>query len=116
MRHRVVGKILDRKTGPRQALVKNLAQSLVLYEKITTTEAKARVVRSYVERLVTIGKEPTLAHRRQLLRRLPTHNAVRKVLEVLGPRYASRQGGYTRILKLAPRQGDRAKQAQIEFV
>lgn len=116
MRHRKSGKILDRKVGPRRALVRNLAQSLVLHEKVQTTSAKAKVVRSYVERLVTTGKEPSLAHRRLLLQRLPTEGAVRKVLEVLGPRYKTRIGGYTRTTKLAARQGDRAAMVQIEFV
>lgn len=116
MRHRKVGKVLDRKVGPRTALIKNLAQSVVLYEKVTTTEAKAKVVRPYVERLVTLAKEPTLAHRRLLRRRLPTENAVRKLIEVLGPRYQARAGGYTRLTKLGTRAGDRAKVAHIEFV
>jgi len=116
MRHRKRGKVLDRKVGPRRALYKNLAQSLVLYEKIKTTEAKAKALRPYVERLVTIAKEPTLAHRRLLHTRLPTEGAVRKLLEVLGPRYRNRHGGYTRIIKLGTRQGDRASVAQIEFV
>ena len=116
MRHRKSGKILDRKVGPRTALVKNLAQSLVLHEKVQTTSAKAKVVRSYVEKLVSVGKEPTLAHRRLLLQRLPTQGAVRKVLEVLSPRYKTRAGGYTRTTKLASRQGDRAAMVQIEFV
>lgn len=116
MRHRKTGKILDRKVGPRTALIKNLAQSIVLYEKLKTTHAKAKVVRPYVERLVTLAKEPTLAHRRLLLRRLPTENAVRKLIDVLGPRYKSRAGGYTRITKLGTRPGDRAEVAHIEFV
>jgi large subunit ribosomal protein L17 len=116
MRHRKSGKILDRKVGPRRALIKNLAQSLVLYEKVKTTNAKARVIRSYVERLVTIAKNPSLANRRLLIRRLPTEGSVRKLLEVLGPRYVKRAGGYTRITKLASRQGDRAAMVQIEFI
>lgn len=116
MRHRKVGKVLDRKVGPRTALIKNLAQSIVLYEKVKTTEAKAKAVRPYVERLVSIAKQPTLANRRLLLRRVPTKLAVRKLLEVLGPRYKERAGGYTRITKLGTRPGDRAKVAQIEFV
>lgn len=116
MRHRKSGKILDRKVGPRRALIKNLAQSLVLYEKIKTTNAKARVTRSYVERLVTIAKNPNLSNRRLLIKRLPTEGAVRKLLEVLGPRYVKRAGGYTRITKLASRQGDRAAMVQIEFI
>lgn len=116
MRHRKTGKILDRKVGPRTALIKNLAQSVILYEKVKTTEAKAKAVRSYVERLVTVSKNPTLANRRLLIKRLPTQNAVRKLIEVLGPRYQKRAGGYTRITKLGTRPGDRAEVAQIEFV
>ncbi len=116
MRHRKSGKILDRKVGPRKALIKNLAQSVILYEKVKTTQAKAKAVRPYVERLVTIAKEPTLANRRLLLRRLPTENAVRKLIEVLGPRYKGRAGGYTRITKLGFRAGDRAAVSLVEFV
>lgn len=116
MRHRKKGKILDRKIGPRTALIKNLAQSVILYEKVKTTEAKAKAVKPYVERLVSISKQPTLANRRLLLKRLPTHNAVKKLIEVLGPRYQARAGGYTRITKLGTRPGDRANVAQIEFV
>jgi len=116
MRHRKVTKTLDRKAGARQALIKNLAASLILHEKIKTTDAKARVVRSYVERLITLAKEPTLAHRRLLLKRLPTHGPVRKLLEVLGPRYLKRSGGYTRLIKLGRRQGDGAAVTVVEFV
>jgi large subunit ribosomal protein L17 len=116
MRHRKKGKILGRKIGPRRALVKGLAQSLVLYEKIQTTLAKAQTVRPYVERLVTLAKEPTLTHRRQLLTKLPTEGAVRKLIEVLGPRYKDRKGGYTRMVKLGRRQGDQAEVALVEFV
>lgn len=96
--------------------MKTLAMSLVLYEKIKTTEAKAKVLRPYVERLVTVAKQPTLANRRLLMRKLPTEGSVRKLIEVLGPRYAERKGGYTRITKLGTRQGDRASVSQIEFV
>lgn len=116
MRHRKKSIILDRKVGPRRSLVKNLAQSVVLYEKVTTTQAKAKAIRPYVERLVTAAKVPSLANRRLLLRRLPTEIAVKKLIEVLGPRYKDRQGGYTRITKLKARQGDRAQTAVIEFV
>lgn len=116
MRHRHATKTLDRKVGPRLALVKNLAGSLILYEKIKTTDARARVVRTYVEKLVTLGKVPSLANRRLLLKRLPTENAVKKVLEVLGPRYVERKGGYTRLTKLGSRLGDRAKVVLVEFV
>ncbi|MFH1866806.1 MAG: 50S ribosomal protein L17 [Patescibacteria group bacterium] len=116
MRHRKKSRILGRTKAPRRALMKNLASSLILYEKIKTTEAKAKELRSYVERLVSIGKSNSLAARRLLLRRLPTENAIKKVLEVISPRYQSRQGGYTRIVKLGRRKGDGAPQVLIEFV
>ena len=116
MRHRNKKKILDRKIGPRVALLKNLADSLIVYEKIKTTEAKAKVLRSKVEKLITIGKKNDLYARRRLLAFLPTENAVKKVLEVLSPRYKDRKGGYTRIVKTGPRAGDGARMAVIEFV
>lgn len=116
MRHRVKKKTLDRKTGPRRALLKNLALQLVVYEKIRTTEAKAKVLRPFVERLITKGRTPTLTARRALLRVLPTETAVKKILEELGPRYATRPGGYLRITKAPARQGDGAHMAIIEFV
>ena len=116
MRHRNKGRILGRKTASRKSLLANLAQSVILYEKVRTTEAKAKEVRSLVERLITTGKKPTLASRRQLMSKLPTDNAVKKVLEVLGPRYEKRAGGFTRITRIGPRQGDAAKMVAIELV
>ena len=116
MRHRVEKKTLDRKAAARKALLKNLAAQLIIYEKIKTTEAKAKVLRSFVEPLITKGKKNTLAARRSLMKILPMENAVKKVLEELGPRYQSRPGGYTRIVKLGTRQGDAAKIARIELV
>ncbi|MBI4268484.1 50S ribosomal protein L17 [Candidatus Uhrbacteria bacterium] len=116
MRHRSKKITLDRKAGPRRALLKNLATSLILYEKVKTTESKAKALRPYIERLITKGKKNTLQSRRALLRVLPIENAVKKVLEELGPRYAQRPGGYTRITKLGVRQGDAARVARIEFV
>ncbi len=121
MRHRKKKKILDRKIGPRKALLKTLAAQFIIYEKLTTTEAKARVLRPYVERLVTKGKRAAqknqkLASARDMARFLPLDSAIRKVLEVLCARYADRKGGYTRILKLHPREGDAARMARIEFV
>lgn len=116
MRHNKKTKILDRKKASREALMRSLATSLILYEKIKTTEAKAKVLRPYVEKMITLGKEPTLHHRRQLLKDLYIENAAKKVLEVLGPRYKERSGGYIRIVKIGNRQGDGAKVVQIEFV
>lgn len=116
MKHIRKGKTLGRKAGPRRALLKNLAASLILYEKIKTTEAKAKLVRPLVEKMVTRAKTDNLHNRRELIRRLPTENSVKKLLEVLGPRYKDRRGGYIRIIKLSPRQSDGAKMVQIEFV
>ncbi len=116
MRHRAKGRKLGREKAPRKALLKNLAQSVILYEKVKTTLAKAKEVRSLVERLITIGKKPGLTSRRRLLSKLPTELAVRKLLEELGPRYAQRNGGYTRLIKLGFRQGDAAQIVQIELV
>lgn len=116
MKHNRKGKTLDRKNGPRKALLRNLATSLVLYENINTTLAKAKALRPIVEKLISKGRVKTLTARRQLLQVLTIESAVNKVLEELGPRYATRPGGYTRIIKLGTRQGDGAEIAQIQFV
>jgi large subunit ribosomal protein L17 len=116
MRHRNKIKILDRKKAARKALLRNLATSLILFEKIKTTEAKAKVLKPFIEKLVTRGKINNLNNRRQLKKSLYSENAVKKMLEELSPRYKDRKGGYLRIIKLHARQGDAAKLAQIEFV
>ncbi len=116
MKHNRKGKTLDRSNGPRKALLRNLATSLVLYEHVNTTLAKAKALRPIVEKLITKGRSKTLAARRELMRTLTIESAVNKVLEELGPRYATRAGGYTRIIKLGARQGDGAEVAQIQFV
>ncbi len=116
MRHQSNKVTLDRKTAPRRALLANLVESLVLYEKITTTLAKAKALRPRVEKLITISKVNTLASRRQLMKVLYTKNAIKKLMEVLGPRYLERKGGYTRIIKLGVRKGDGAEKAVIELV
>lgn len=116
MRHRNVNKILDRKIGPRKALLRGLVTNLVLFEKIKTTDGKARAIRPIVEKLITKGKPNNLTARRLLLRQLYGENAVKKVLEVLSPRYKERKGGYVRIIKIGARQGDAANMVQIEFV
>ena len=117
MRHRKSGTILDRKAGPRKALVMNLAQSVILFEKVTTTSAKAKVIRPVVEKLVTRAGDPTLANRRFLLSFFGQRDlAVKKLLEILGPRYKDRKGGYTRIVKIGRRKGDGGEMVQINFV
>lgn len=116
MRHYKKKTTLDRKAAPRRALLSNLVESLVLYERIKTTLAKAKAVRSLTERLITVAKKNTLASRRQIGSRLYTKNVVKKLMEVLGPRYAERHGGYTRITRLKPRRGDGAEEAMIELL
>ena len=116
MRHRKKGTILDRKVAQRKALLRSLAVSLILYEKIKTTKAKAKALKPVVEKMITRGKEDTLAARRNLLKYLYKEAAVKKVLEELSPRYKERPGGYTRILNLKRRQGDGAEIVQIELV
>ena len=116
MRHRKKNKILDRKAGPRKALLRSLATNLIMYEKIKTTEGKAKVLRPIAEKMITKGKKNNLVTRRELKKYLYLENAVKKVLEELSPRYMDRKGGYTRIIKIGSRQGDAAKMVQIEFV
>jgi large subunit ribosomal protein L17 len=116
MRHQKKKVTLDRKTAPRRALLRNLAESLVLNEKLTTTKAKARAARSIVERLVTKAKTNSLTTRRTLMSTLYTKEAVDKLLTDLGPRYAERKGGYTRIVVLKNRVGDGAEEGLVEFV
>ncbi len=116
MRHRRVGKTLDRSSAPRRALLKQLATAVILYEHVNTTLAKAKAVKPVVEKLITKGRTKTLAARRELMKHLDLESAVNKVLEELGPRYATRPGGYTRIIKLGNRKGDGADVAQIQLV
>ncbi len=116
MRHQKKKVTLDRKANSRNALLKNLAESLFLYEKITTTKAKAKAIRPVAERLITIAKANTLASRRRLISALTTKNVVSKLMEVIGPRYAERKGGYTRITALPNRKGDGGEEAVIELV
>jgi large subunit ribosomal protein L17 len=116
MRHRNKNKILDRKKGPRELMLRNLASSILLYEKVKTTRAKARAVRSLVERSITSAKAGDLTARRGLIKVLLQKNAVKKSLDVLGVRYQTRPGGYTRMVKLGSRRGDGAEMVQIELV
>ncbi len=109
MRHRKKGKILDRKKAARTALLRSLATSLIIYEKIKTTKAKAKAVKPMVEKIITTAKKNDLTTHRQLLAVLYHKKAVNKALEVLGPRYKERAGGYTRIINLGPRAGDGAE-------
>ena len=97
-------------------MLRTLVADLVRHESIRTTEAKAREARRIAEKLITSGKRGTLHDRRQVLAKLGDEGAVRKVFDELGPRYESRPGGYTRIVKLGPRKGDAAPMAILELM
>jgi len=116
MRHRKKGKILSRKTGPRKALFKSLIRSLILAEKIKTTEAKAKAIKPLIDKMVYSSRKSDLATRRRLISTLGDKQAVKKLIEQISPRYLKKRGGYVRIIKLLPRKSDAAKMAMIEFV
>lgn len=129
MRHRVAGKKLNRNSGQRKALRKNLTLALLEHERITTTKAKAQFVRGHVERIITIAKRglakaqatdnPQVAvHARRIAASRLNNNRVivKKLFDELAPRYAERPGGYTRIYKLGPRKGDNAEMVLLELV
>ncbi len=117
MRHRIKGRKFNRNEAHRKALLLNLAKSLIKYEQIVTTTPKAKDLRPFVEKMIRFGKSGSLADRRVLLSRLGGDNAlVSKVIDVLGTRYAGRNGGYTRIVKYGVRNGDAADMSVIEFV
>lgn len=116
MRHRNKVKTLARSKSAREALLRDLATSVIVYEKVKTTEGKAKAVRPVVERLITVAKKGDLNARRRLLAYFTTDQPVQKMIEVLGPRYKDRQGGYTRLIKVGSRQGDGAPVVQIELV
>ncbi len=114
--HRVAGRKLSRYKDQRKALLRGLTADLIRHERITTTLAKAKETRVMTEKLITHGKKGTLHNRRTALSKLPQKDVVAKIFDELGPRYAERPGGYTRIIKLGPRQGDGASMAVIELV
>ena len=108
-------KQLSRGRNQRNALIKTLAVSLIRYEKITTSEIKAEVLKPFVEKLITKGKEGTLAAQKLIARRVGPATAS-KIVKVIAPKYKDRNGGYTRVTKLKTRLSDGMKVAQIEFV
>lgn len=116
MRHGVDGRKLSRHTGHRMALYRNLVADLFRHEKIRTTEPKAKEARSMAERMVTLGKRGDLQARRQALAFVTDARVVDKVFHVLAPRYATRPGGYTRIVKIGVRKGDAAPLVQLELL
>jgi len=116
MRHRKAGRKFGRNPSQRRALLRQLAISLILNERITTTEAKAKELRVVVEKLVTIAREDSRHHRNLVMSRLDHERSVDRLFEVVAPRYESTPGGYTRMSKLGVRKGDAAPMVLIEFV
>ncbi len=116
MRHGKSGRKLNRTASHRKAMFANMSASLIKYEQITTTLPKAKEIRPIVEKLVTLGKKGSLAARRQAISAISDVALVKKLFDVLAPRYATRQGGYLRIMKAGFRTGDNAPMAVIEFV
>ncbi|MEC8727793.1 MAG: 50S ribosomal protein L17 [Candidatus Puniceispirillales bacterium] len=116
MRHRISGRKLNRTSQHRQMLFRNMSQALIRHEQIVTTLAKARELRPVVEKLITLGKRGDLHARRQAFARLRDDDMTIKLFDVLGKRYADRNGGYTRIIKAGYRYGDAASMAVIELV
>ena len=116
MRHRVAGRKLQRTTAHRTAMFRNMAAALIKHEQITTTLAKAKEMRPYVEKLVTLAKKGGLSNRRLAHARLMDDGQLAKLFDAIAPRYAERSGGYTRVVKAGIRASDAAAMAIIEFV
>jgi len=116
MRHRNGLRKLNRTSSHRQAMLRNMANSLLQHEVIKTTLPKAKELRRVVEPLITLGKKPSVANRRLAFSRLRDRDMVVKLFDELGPRYAARQGGYLRILKFGFREGDNAPMALVELL
>ena len=116
MRHKVAGYKLGRTTSHRRSLLRNLATSLILEERIETTVPKAKALRPIVEKMITLGKKGTLPARRQAISYLMTSAAVDKLFDTVGPRFGDREGGYTRIVRTTWQKGDGAEKAFIELL
>ncbi|HYS04764.1 MAG TPA: 50S ribosomal protein L17 [Candidatus Dormibacteraeota bacterium] len=116
MRHNVGYRKLGRTSSHRRALLRNLATDLFRHERLKTTLPKARELRPFAEKLITLARRDDLHARRQVLRQISDKTVVKKLFDTLGPRFAARPGGYTRALKLGPRPGDGADMAIVELV
>jgi large subunit ribosomal protein L17 len=116
MRHRLRGRSFSRKSAHRKAMFENLAAALIKHEQIRTTLPKAKDLRPFVERLITLGKHGGLANRRRAIAALQDTGLANKLMTILAARYADRAGGYTRIIKAGYRYGDNAPMALIELV
>jgi len=116
MRHGVAGRKLSRPTSQRVLMYRTQVTDLIRHGRIRTTEAKAKELQGMVEKVITLGKKGTLNHRRRALAFVTDEAIVRKVFDDLAERYASRAGGYTRVLKMEPRKGDGASMALLELI
>ena len=116
MRHQRSGKKLGRSPAHRKALYSNLAGALIEHGRISTTEAKAKAVKPFAEKMITLGKRGDLHARRQALAALRSNDVVHRLFADIAPRFAERPGGYTRIVRLGQRQGDAAEMVYLEFV
>jgi large subunit ribosomal protein L17 len=115
--HRIDGRKLGRTTGPRKALYASLIVAVLRYERIKTTEARAKEVRGMIEHMITLAKEGSLASRRRIISQLPNEPLViDKLMNEIAPRYGDRSSGFTRVVKLGPRAGDAAPIVQLELV
>ena len=115
MRHLKTGRKLNRTTAHRRALIRNLLKALIQREQIQTTDAKAKELRRWADRIVTLGKKDTLHARRLAYAQLGSRTLVSRLFDDIAPRFENRAGGYTRIIKLGPRRGDAAPLSLIEF-
>ena len=116
MKHRIKGKKLNRTSSHRKALLKNMSQALIKHEQIVTTLVKAKTLKPYFDKLITIGKKDNLSARRQAISKVGDLKLVEKLFSILAKRYETRNGGYSRVLKAGFRYGDAAPMAVIELV
>ena len=116
MKHNITHRKLNRTTSHRKALLMNLSNSLIKHEQITTTLSKAKELRPFVEKIITLGKKGDLVSRRKAISILQDQKNTKKIFDVISERYKERSGGYTRIIKIGNRFGDNAPTAIIEFV
>jgi large subunit ribosomal protein L17 len=116
MRHKISGAKLNRTSPHRKSMLANMAVSLIIHEQIHTTIPKAKALRPYVEKLVTLAKDNTLSSRKRVISKIADKQAVQKLFSILNSRYTLRQGGYTRVIKTENRYGDNAPMAFIEFI
>ena len=116
MKHRIKGKKLNRTSSHRKALLKNMSQALIKHEQVITTLVKAKTLKPYIDKLITIGKKGNLSARRQAISKIGDLKLVEKLFSILAKRYETRNGGYSRVLKAGFRYGDAAPMAVIELV